>query len=603
VTRDQPKWIPSAEAIAAANLTNAIDDLGLADYDAFYEWSHTDRSGFWGYTTKRLGIRMAEPAGAVFGEGSTPEHPIWFPGARLNIAESCFGARPETIAVRYQVSGHINEMTYGELRGLANRVANGLTNFGVVVGDRVAIAMPMTIEAVASYLGILLAGAVVVSIADSFAPHEIATRMRISGAKMAITQDVISRGGKNLPMFGKIVTAGVDRAIVVETGDNCELRADDIAWSDFLSSDDEFEAVLRNPGDHANILFSSGTTGDPKAIPWTHVSPIKTASDAHYHHDVHPSDVVAWPTNLGWMMGPWLIFSSFINKATMAISDEVPTGPGFATFVEEAEVTVLGLVPSLVSAWRASQGAGACDWSKIRLFSSTGEASNYDDMAFLMDLAGNKPIIDYIGGTELAGGYMACTVLHPCIPATFTTPTLGGAIHLVDDDGNRSDRGELFIEPPALGLSLELLNKDHHEVYYSKCPDIGVVLRRHGDRIERLENGHYRAQGRTDDAMNLGGIKVGSAEIEHAALGVEGLSEVAAIAIDPPGGGPSRLVLYVVLDPGADEPGLMMKIQERIRTELNPLFKISDLVVVNSLPRTASTKVMHRSLRTDYLTR
>ena len=103
--------------------------------------------------------------------------------------------------------------------------------------------------------------------------------------------------------------------------------------------------------------------------------------------------------------------------------------------------------------------------------------------------------------------------------------------------------------------------------------------------------------------MNLGGIKVGSAEIEHAALGVEALSEVAEIAIDPPGGGPSRLVLYVVLDPGADEPGLMMKIQERIRTELNPLFKISDLVVVNSLPRTVSTKVMHRSLRTDYLTR
>ncbi len=600
---NQPKWIPPAEVIAAANLTDAIGDRGLADYDAFYEWSHTDRAGFWGYTTKRLGIRMAEPASAVLGEGSSPEHPIWFPGARLNIAESCFGAPPEKIAVRYQISGHINQVTYGELRRLANRVANGLDRVGVVVGDRVAIAMPMTIEAVVSYLGVLLAGAVVVSIADSFAPHEIATRMRISGAKIAITQDVINRGGKTLPMFDKIVAAGVDRAIVVETGDHVELRAGDISWSGFLATDDEFIAVDRDPGDHANILFSSGTTGDPKAIPWTHVSPIKTASDAHYHHDVHPSDVVAWPTNLGWMMGPWLIFSSFINRATMAISDEVPTSPGFARFVEEAGVTVLGLVPSLVAAWRASQAAEACDWSKIRLFSSTGEASNPDDMGYLMDLAGNKPIIDYIGGTELAGGYMACTVLHPCIPATFTTPTLGGAIHLIDDEGKRSDRGELFIEPPALGLSLELLNKDHHEVYYAGCPDIGVVLRRHGDSIELLESGHYRTQGRIDDAMNLGGIKVGSAEIEQVALGVAGLQEAAAIAIDPHGGGPSKLVLYVVVDPGVDESGLIGKVQQQIRSKLNPLFKVSDLVVVASLPRTASAKVMHRSLRSDYMSR
>ena len=600
---DQPKWIPPADVIAAANLTDAISDRGLAGYDAFYEWSHTDRSGFWGYTTKRLGIRMAKPPGAVLGEGSTPEHPIWFPDARLNIAESCFGAPLDKVAVRYQISGHINEMTYSELRRLSNRVANGLINLGVGAGDRVAIAMPMTVEAVASYLGILLSGAVVVSIADSFAPHEIETRMRISGAKIAITQDVVNRGGKILPMFDKIVAADVDRAIVVETGSHCELRAGDVAWSDFLDTNDEFAAVVREPGDHANILFSSGTTGDPKAIPWTHVSPIKAASDAHYHHDVHPSDVVAWPTNLGWMMGPWLIFSSFINQATMAISDEVPTGRAFARFVEEAGVTVLGLVPSLVSAWRATQAAEPCDWSKVRLFSSTGEVSNPDDMAYLMDLAGNKPIIDYIGGTELAGGYMACTVLHPCIPSTFTTPTLGGAVHIVDDDGKRSDSGELFIEPPALGLSLELLNKNHHEVYYGGCPDIGVVLRRHGDRMELLENGHYRAQGRTDDTMNLGGIKVGSAEIENVALGVAGLREVAAIAIDPSGGGPSKLVLYAVLDPGVDESGLMGEIQLRIRTELNPLFKVSDVVVVDSMPRTASAKIVHRSLRSDYLSR
>ncbi len=596
-----PKWIPSAAVISAANLTGAISDRGLADYDEFYEWSRRDRAGFWGHTVQRLGIRLAVEATTVL--DGTPEHPVWFPGARLNIAESCFMAPPEAIAIRYQIAGVIHEMSYRELRSEANRVANGLGELGIGVGDRVAIAMPMNREAVLAYLGIVLAGAVVVSIADSFAPDEIATRLRIAGARLVVTQDVIRRGAKALPMLSKVIAAGADRAIVVGTSGAAELRPGDLAWSDFLSDNVELDGVLRDPGDHMNILFSSGTTGDPKAIPWTQLSPVKAASDAHYHQDIHPSDVVAWPTNLGWMMGPWLIYASLINRATMALSDEVPTGAGFAGFVEAAGVTVLGLVPSLVAAWRSSGIAEECDWSKIRLFSSTGEAANPDDMAYLMDLAGNKPVIDYIGGTEISGGYMTCTVLHPYIPGTFTTPTLGGGVHIIDEDGRPARDGELFIEPPCVGLSVELLNRDHHDVYYAGTPDIGVVIRRHGDHIEQLDNGYYRTQGRVDDAMNLGAIKVGSAEIERIVLGIAGLREAAAIAVEPVGGGPSKLVMYAVVDGDVDATELKRMMQQRIRTQLNPLFKIADLVVVDVLPRTASAKVMRRSLRADYLAR
>jgi acetyl-CoA synthetase len=458
----------------------------------------------------------------------------------------------------------------------------------------------MTIESVVAYLGIVLSGAVVVSIADSFAPEEIETRVRIAGADLAITQDVIRRAGKTLPMYEKVVEADVGRVIVVETGADVGTRSTDLTWTEFLSNRTEFDAVARDPDDYGNILFSSGTTGDPKAIPWTHIAPLKAASDGHYHHDIHPTDVVAWPTNLGWMMGPWLIYASLVNGATMALFDDVPTHPDFPRFVEEAGVSVLGVVPSLVAAWRASGIAEPCDWSQIRLFSSTGEASNASDMAYLMDLAGNKPIIDYIGGTELAGGYMACTVLQPCIPATFTTPTLGGGVHILDEAGNPTTSGELFIEPPAVGLSIELLNRDHHEVYYAGTPSIGVVVRRHGDHIEQLANGHYRTQGRVDDAMNLGGIKVSSAEIERAVLGSPGLRESAAIGVEPPGGGPSKLVMYVVSDGEVDRQELMAAMQQRIRTGLNPLFKIADVVVVDVLPRTASAKVMRRSLRDDY---
>jgi acetyl-CoA synthetase len=152
-----------------------------------------------------------------------------------------------------------------------------------------------------------------------------------------------------------------------------------------------------------------------------------------------------------------------------------------------------------------------------------------------------------------------------------------------------------------VGLSQTLLNRDHHEVYYKDAPR-GVkleVLRRHGDEFESLPGGYYRAHGRADDTMNLGGIKVSSAEIERVVLGVEGVSDVAAIALDPPGGGPSLLVLYLVAKPGASlSPDKSKEAAQAVITaRLNPLFRVHEVHIAESLPRTASNKVMRRVLR------
>ena len=172
---------------------------------------------------------------------------------------------------------------------------------------------------------------------------------------------------------------------------------------------------------------------------------------------------------------------------------------------------------------------------------------------------------------------------------------------MLDENGAPAETGELFIEPPTMGLSTELLNRDHDEVYYAGAPVVnGVRLRRHGDQIERLPGGRFRAQGRVDDAMNIGGIKVSSAEIERAVQGAPGLIEAAAIAVEPSGGGPSSLVMYVVLEPDIEVSQVKGDMQHRIRERLNPLFKISDVVSVAELPRTASAKVMRRSLRDGY---
>ena len=571
-------WRPDPGSVAAANLTAFITAQGLDGYPSLHRWSIEHRARFWGAVVDRLGIVLRTPYRQVLDDSGGPEQPRWLVGAELNIVESCFTAQPEATAVVHRRGGSIHRVSYGELRRAVDGAAGGLTGLGVQEGDRVAIAMPMTLEAVVAYLAVVAIGAAVVSIADSFAPDEIAARLRIGGARLVVTQDRISRAGRHLPMYDKVVDAGAERAIVVDTGSGIRLRAGDVWWGDLAPGEggERGDPVPGDPDRVTNVLFSSGTTGDPKAIPWTQLTPVKAAMDGHLHHDIHPDDVVAWPTNLGWMMGPWLIYASLVNGAAMALHDDAPTGADFARFVVDAGVTVLGVVPSLVTAWRSGGVLDPVDWSGLRLLSSTGEASNPDDMRWLMAQAGGKPVIEYCGGTEIGGGYITGTVLDDAVPSTFTTPALGWDLRIVDEAGSPADEGEVFLVPPSLGMSTTLLNRDHHDVYYAGVPPADVPLRRHGDHMERLPAGRYRALGRVDDTMNLGGIKVSSAELERVVAGVGGVAEVAAVAVPPPGGGPSTLVVFAVPEPGVtpDAEAWRAGMQAAIATHLNPLFRI-----------------------------
>ncbi len=606
----EPVWYPDEAAVAAANVTAMMSAVGVADVAAFHRWSVEHRADFWRLAAERVGVVFAEPYETVLDITGGVESPRWFPEARLNMVESCFTAPVDDPAIVYRHDGDIHRLTYGELRTRIDEIANGLLAAGHDAGDRIAIAMPMTVDAVVAYLAVVAIGGVVVSIADSFAPHEIATRLRLTDTRTVITQDRMRRSGRDLPMYEKVFAAEAERCIVIETGAGIELRPEDTAWSELLGDASPFTPVVVPPATHTNVLFSSGTTGEPKAIPWTQLTPIKVAVDAHLHHDITSGDVVAWPTNLGWMMGPWLIYAALANGATIALHDDAPLGPDFGAFIADAGVTMLGVVPSLVAAWRTSGDMERFDWTRITRFSSTGEASNPDDMRWLMDLAGGVPVIEYCGGTEIGGGYITATMVQPAIPSTFTTPAFGVDLILLDTDGHPSDEGEVFLVPPSIGLSTELLNRDHHEVYFAGTPapptgDGSTPLRRHGDHMERLPNGYYRALGRVDDTMNLGGIKVSSAELERAVSGVPGVAETAAVAVSPPGGGPSRLVIFAVPERGHRSTEGMAgewrtAMQQLIRADLNPLFKIHDVVVVDALPRTASAKVMRRELRTGY---
>lgn len=599
-----PAWFPGEAESRHSNLAEWLSDLNLNDMDALHQWSLQNRDDYTGKLIDALDIQFQTSPEQILDLSRGVEQIQWLPGAELNIVESCFREKSAETAIRFQQgSSVIQELSFNELKTLTAQVANGLHDAGMQPGDRIAMMMPLTVESVALFLGIIAAGCVVVTIADSFSAEEMRVRLEITAPRLLFIQDVISRGGKQLPLYAKLGNEINVPAIVIPEEDQCAvaLRDTDRLWDQFLSNDSELTFVARQPHDESTILFSSGTTGSPKGIPWDHTTPIKSAGDGFLHHNIQPGDVVCWPTNLGWMMGPWLVYASLINDACIALTDAVPTSRAFCEFVQDAEVTMLGLVPSIVSAWRSQDAVADLDWSQIKVFSSTGECSNPEDMLWLMSRAGYRPVIEYCGGTETGGGYLTGTVLKPAVPGLFSCPAVGFEWLLLDESGQETENGEVFFVPPVIGLSTRLINRDHHEVYFADIPPgpEGQVLRRHGDQIESLPDGYYRAQGRIDDAMNLGGIKVSSVQIEELLSQANGVREVAAIAVPPFGGGPSLLVIYVVMQAGIPfvSDQLQQEMQQLIRRQLNPLFKIHAVTEIEQLPRTASNKVMRRKLR------
>lgn len=326
----KPAWIPSKESAENTNIFKAMTVNGFSSYEQFYEWSIASKSRdeFWMESAKNIKIDWEKEPSASFDlSAGGAAHINYFPGGKLNISDSCFNKRdPLEPALIYGMESEprkLREMSFGTLDSLSNQIANGITNkSGLKPGDAVGICMPMTPESIALYLGIVKAGCIVVSIADSFSAEEIATRCRISDAKVIFTQDVIFRGAKILPLFKRVLEAdnivqkaekdaSVSMKIVVLPGmlhassypdipkddkgstwvdrdiEESEvpihetvlstMRDDhDASWYDFLDlCSEEYTSAKRSAMDPCNILFSSGTTGEPKAIVWSHSTPIK----------------------------------------------------------------------------------------------------------------------------------------------------------------------------------------------------------------------------------------------------------------------------------------------------------------------------------------
>lgn len=607
-------------------------------------------------------------------------------------------------------------ITPDQLRALSVAVARGVASSlfhqnGVLMrrGDACGLCAPMNALSLAAFLGLGLTGVIVVCIADSFSSAEIKQRLDASNASACITQDALpprKPKAEPTPLYPRvrdavdetstpiivapyrwpadIMSAQLDDFVLAMGSAMPELctpltRHIDVTMRSCILEGLAIESAERQmynvkpawcgdmtltpvpttASETSLILFSSGTTGKPKPIPWSQVTAVKCAYDAAYHMGVRPGDRVCWPTSFGWMMGPWLVYSSLLNDAAFLAFDGPPQSAAFAQFVSESHATLLGCVPSLVAAWRAGRalempGGGWVDWSSLRCFASTGEASRAEDSLWLMSrVAGYRPIVEYCGGTELGGGYMCGNIYTPVAPSCFNGPNIGCDVVLLLGDGNiisyddartRSDTptvGEIAIRPPTFGASRYLLigsGRSHFDSYYAGMPTFprgpveGAVfsdmpgeqqLRRHGDRVEVLPGGYLRARGRTDDAMNLGGIKTSSLEVEAAVMQwlVKGgltttlpvkVNEVTAVSVPPPDGGPETLWICFAIEfedgGGGDRPGdrpwnladkaLVAAAAQAVKTSLNPLFRVAGGVTCfRSLPRTASNKVVRTEVR------
>lgn len=625
-------WQPTPEQIRKTNAYDVMQKHGFETWKQLYDYSIKQGRNFWAEVVQRLDIAFKNdytPTAENIVDLSDIEWPKWLVGAELNIVDSCFKAPKGDTALIYRREGDetIHRYSYGELEKMANRVASALAHRGLKSGDRIAIDMPMNVEAVAAFLGILKLGGEVVCLADSFKELDVEIRMEVARPVKAIFTQDFTGIIKRYPLYECVVNAkNMPPAIVVTDLKTPEPlpRKEDIYWRDFIKNGtDEFTSARKTAEDPICILFSSSTSSPkekdgekpkpPKAIQWKAHTAIKSAMDAHFHHDMQPGKKLCWPTNLGWMMGSFAVFAALINKGTLAIFDASPLTAEFAKFIEMARVDVLGIVPGISESWQRTGSLNGANWDHISAFSSTGSPSNPDNYHFLMSkVKGYAPVIEYMGGTEIGGGYLSSSLLQPASPSCFTTPTLGTDLYLPETTTEDYAKGEVFIvmrngegECPPMGLSAELMNYNHHEKYFArelKSPD-GYLLREHGDIVETRADGFMVSSGRADDGINLNGIKTSSLDIENyvKSAQIEGLKNVAAVAVRPPSGGEDWLVIYAEMAGEIALSSLRKHMRDAIKKYNPQLAKIHDVVVIDTLPLTATGKLRRRYLQDSYL--
>jgi acetyl-CoA synthetase len=602
-------WTPDERTLAHANVVRLMRRHGIENYRALVARSQDEPDWFWPAAIDDMGLEFSREWERVYDDSRGPEWTTWFVGAQVSIARNCVHRwaerTPDRVgAVFAGEDGSRRDVTFAELSRDVTRLAEGLVRLGVEPGDRVAVYMPMCPEVAVASHACAHVGAVQVPIFSGFAAPAVAQRLQDSEAKVVITADYSLRRGSQLPMR-ETVDEAVREAPSVEHVVTWER---DGGWGAIVDESPGELAPLEVDAEHPYLLtYTSGTTGKPKGI--VHVQGgflVSIAREVAYQADAHPEDVIHFATDMGWIMGPWMVVGGGALGCTLVFAEGAPDRPPDRLWrlVESERVSVLGLSPTLVRAL-LPHGDPERDLSSLRTLVTTGEPWNPDPYRWLSERVGGGrcPIINCSGGTEVGACFLSPTPAIPIKACSLGGPALGMAMDVVDPEGRSlvgtGEVGELVCRKPFPGMTRGFWRDPERylDTYWRRLPGVWV----HGDWASADEDGYWFLHGRSDDTLNIAGKRIGPAELESAAVAHPAVAEAAAVGVPHEVKGEVAWV-FCVPSPGYEPTEeLAAEVAGRAAAELGKAFRPDRVVFVPALPKTRSAKIVRRAVRAKAL--
>ncbi|HEY5831462.1 MAG TPA: AMP-binding protein [Hyphomicrobiaceae bacterium] len=616
-------WTPSPETIADANLTRFIAACGRRDYDDLLAWSIAEPEAFYRSLLKHIDYRFLEPFSAVMDASRGIERTRWCVGGRTNVVLNCLDKWADTLTSGKTALEWLGEngdrlsFTYAELSEQVQRMAAGLRRLGIGPGDVVAIYLPNIPEAAVALLAIPRIGAIVLPLFSGFGADAVVTRLNDAKAKAVITVDGSLRRGRVVAAKQVIDEArtrvpSLQHVIVCHRVDAPMqwTPGSDHHWRDVIADAGGDRSALSVEADTPFLLvYTSGTTGKPKGVVHTHCGfPVKTVLDLGICMDFKPADRILWMSDMGWLVGPILVYGTTLMGGTMVLAEGTPDYPRsdrIWQIVSEHRVSYLGIAPTMARGFMADPDfdAGRYDLGSLRLFVSTGEAWTPEAWHWLFETIGGKrlPILNFSGGTEM-GGILSSVVTHPIKPCSFTRPVPGTAAAIFNEAGREAPAGtvgELVMRRAPIGLTQGLWRDDERYIggYWSTWPGVW----HHGDFAMRDGDGYYYVLGRSDDTLKIAGKRTGPSEIEALLLASGRIREAAAIGVPDPIKGTAIVCVCVRRGESVPEGEDADELAAAVMRGLGTPFRPKHIVFTTDLPKTRNMKIMRRVIRAAYL--